>query len=607
MSGGVNKIKRLDQQVIQKIAAGEIVERPAHIVKELLENALDAGATHITVSVNHGGKDLIMVEDNGSGMNCDDALLSVEHHTTSKLERVEDLETLHTYGFRGEALSSISSVSKMAITTRDVAHSEGCILHVVGGVVESTRPAAALVGTTIRVEDLFFNVPARKKFLKKDATELNHIKQLFHATCFQALSVYFRFSSDDRILFSCPGVLTVSDRFFQLEGIETQSHMLPLVPVDCNGVMLSGLISDTQYVSYDRSDIFVFVNNRWIKNTSVIRALINGYENSLPPQKYPRAVLYITVNPAEVDINIHPKKEEVRFLHPRRVEQMIQEAVRKTLESKVPNRSTPQREYMRSSLLYQPIMNNTIPVNSEVFAPKKHGSMPDVFKQEGHTELTQVTAPIVFNQQLDSITSHETQKQIRAHESFVPIGQIFNTYILATADTTLYIIDQHAAHERIVFERLVSHHQGLLAVKQAFPLLVSMPEKQQQILLRFEHLFASSGILIESFDMTHILVTATPARITQHNLEDLFHAMLILIEKETMSQELIEKKLLHHIRCHIACKAAVKAGDQLDTIAIMQLMSDLASVPNRFCCPHGRPTIWEITISDLEKWFKRRM
>lgn len=375
---------------------------------------------------------------------------------------------------------------------------------------------------------------------------------------------------------------------------------------------MSGLISDTQYVSYDRSDIFVFVNNRWIKNTPITRALINGYAASLPPQKYPRAVLHITIDPREVDVNIHPKKEEVRFLHPRRVEQMVEEVVAQTLESKIPK--APAISFQNNTTSspfvnqYEP-MTQSKSMSSIAYIPHFEASQSSNSIEGGSTEpkyIEETIPKVVFQQSPVVITQEENEKQIDIAAQLTPIGQIFNTYILATMDTTLYIIDQHAAHERIMFERLVTGHQGLLAIKQLFPLLIPLPELQQKILLRYEHIFSSSGIVIETFDTTHLVITATPARITQHAIEDLFHETLLLIENESISCEMVEKKLLHHVRCHIACKAAIKAGDQLDTVGMLQLITDLGQVPNRFCCPHGRPTIWEITIADLEKWFKRR-
>jgi DNA mismatch repair protein MutL len=528
-------------------------------------------------------------------MEKEDALLSVAHHTTSKLKTESDLLSLCTYGFRGEALSSIASVSHFTIKTKTEQQVEGYEIQLSGQQITSQTIIAHPVGTTIDIRDLFFNTPARQKFLKKESTELNQIKQLFFANCFAALAVHFSLTSNQRSIYSCPSVKTLLDRIIQLEGIEASKHMLELQEQKGERFTISGIVSDTQYVSYDRSDIFIFVNNRWIKNTTLIRALIQGYQNSLPAQKFPRAVLKIDIEQSEIDINIHPKKEEVRFLHPRRIEMAITQAVKQTLESVLPKPAASQiyhAPFSAPSFFYQQEQQSV--TQSKILTAQPSIKAIDIPKQ--------IPKQVEPKEQQTVL-----QQTVVMKDELYCIGQLFQTYIVASSNNTFYLIDQHAAHERILFEKTVSKNQGLLSITQAFPIMVSLVAESVKNITPYQSIFAACGIIFEPFDTTTIIISATPASFSPHDFTQLFEEMSAMLKTEKdIDKNLIESRILHNIRCSIACKSAVKAGDHLDMLFMMQLLTELSSTHNRFCCPHGRPTMWELSQYEIEKKFKRK-
>ena len=328
------KIKQLSPLEAQKIAAGEVVERPANVVKELIENALDAGATAISLYLEDGGKKLIRIVDNGCGMSPEDAHMAIKHHATSKITTVDDLEHIQTFGFRGEALSSIAAVSRLVITTKEASADTGITLEIEESSVIKESIIAANTGTDIAIHDLFYNVPARKKFLKTKETEWRTIVHLFQAMSLTHTNVSFKVFHDDRELYTVPATHSLTDRITQLFEPALSKRCLTIEnSADRMNLSVSGAITESSYLRYDRSSIFVFVNNRWVKNHKLTQALIKGYQGMLPPQRYPAGCVFITIDPVYVDINIHPRKEEVQFLHPKIVEDLIEEAVRKSLEN----------------------------------------------------------------------------------------------------------------------------------------------------------------------------------------------------------------------------------------------------------------------------------
>lgn len=593
-------IKKLAPEVIQKIAAGEMVDRPASIVKELVENALDAGADYVSISILDGGKTSIIVQDNGRGMNREDAVFCFEHHATSKLVTFEELETVNTYGFRGEALSSICAVSDVLLTTKTKDEKEKTKVHIKNGVIQEVSSCAGAVGTGIEITNLFSTIPARKKFLKTETTETNHIMQLFYAHCFQSLSVHFNLIKDNKTVYSCSPVLTILDRYTQLEGFVHTEKMKIIEPVTKNNITISGIISNTILYSYDRSDIFIFVNKRWVKNIGLSRALINGYKNVLPPGKFPRAIVYITVDAHQVDINVCPKKDEVRFLHPKIIEQFIEETITTALQEIFPQEIKQKSAFSNHNFLIKTPGVFTPPLNTfgAISAPPTFSVSHNLPASE-----KQILEKNILKDEFDQ--DKITQQKIEVVD-LICLGQFFNTYILAHDHQKLYIIDQHAAHERIMFEKLVRNNNELLAIHLTFPLLITLKKEEIERIISAAHLFSQCGFLIEKFDETQLIITATPAGISQYSAEKILQEYLVLLKENcVLEKQEIQNKILYQLRAMISCKSAIKAGDFLEKITMHQLLSDLSNVQNRFCCPHGRPTLWEITVADLERKFKR--
>lgn len=326
-------IKKLSTHEAQKIAAGEVVERPANIVKELVENALDAGATHITIHLENAGKNLVRVQDDGCGMDIDDARLCFEHHATSKITQVDDLHAINTFGFRGEALSSIASVSNVTLITKQKDADEGIKLDLTNGAIVNESAVPATVGTDITITNVFDTMPARKKFLKSKETEWRHIQQLFFALALDYIDISFKLYSENKLVYHCPAIESTQARWTQLLDHEVSNHLITLqTPHIADGITINGVISSQQYGRYDRNSIYMFVNNRWVKDYKLNRAMISGYNNALPTHQFPLGCIKIQVDPSWIDVNIHPRKEEVQFLHPQKIYNAIKQSVAFTLE-----------------------------------------------------------------------------------------------------------------------------------------------------------------------------------------------------------------------------------------------------------------------------------
>lgn len=601
----MNKIKQLPPHEAQKIAAGEVVERPANAVKELIENSLDAGALEISIYCEDAGKKLIRVIDSGYGMNEEDARLCFAHHATSKISRVEDLSQLTTFGFRGEALSSIAAVSKVTLITKEHAAAQGTKVILNAGIIVSQEPIACPSGTDITITDLFYNVPARKKFLKTKETESRQIVSLFQACCISYPAVHFKLFSDDTLAFNCPPVTTIKDRVLQLWDTRMAQHLIEFyVRDEEKNIAISGLISDHQYYRYDRSCMFFFVNGRWVKSPQLAKAVCKGYLNVLPADRLPVCFLSMTLDPAKIDVNIHPRKEEVQFLNPKQLEILVQSTTKKLLEQHV------SKQLGKSVAFNEPMAQPFIPraFAPATFSTELPGSMPPGFtipQPFAISESLQLQSSIMpvslpeMNRE-DSLLSQETQ--------YTVIGQLHKTYWLLEHRDGLLVVDQHAAHERILYERFGMRFEAVSSVSLLFPQVVELSKTECESLISNRELFKDVGIEIEQFGQSQIRVIATPVHVKDISFQEVLHSVAALLREKASLQQSELAKLLHHdMRAMMACKAAVKAGDELTNAQITQLLADLASVDNRFTCPHGRPTCWLFRKDDLEKRFKRKV
>ena len=633
------KIKQLAPHEAQKIAAGEVVERPANIVKELLENAIDAGATRIALYVEDGGKQLIRIVDNGSGMDSTDAQLCFDRHATSKITHVDQLETIDTFGFRGEALASIASVSHITLITKEEQSLEGTKVVVNANKITQIDSIACATGTDITIHDLFLNVPARKKFLKTTQTEWRAIQLLFNAFCFDYPHIHFLLFSEGKQVFNCPSSLNLKNRALQIWESQTNNHLLELQLTE-KEFSIAGIISNHQYYRYDRAGIYFFVNKRWIKNQHLSNAFIKGYSNVIPAGRYPVAVIHITIAPNEVDINIHPRKEEVKFLHPRRVEQVLQQAVKSTLEENL-------SQQLKKEVNFQPSFAeatagrpayNFKPFDFDAFlnqTPEPFQHQPsfhannkiekdapfDTFpmgtvrasreehianKNEFSAKEINSTIPLAY------LNSSQEGPQLEHSENwgmnYRLIGQYNTTYILVEKEDGLFLVDQHAAHERILYELFSQRFEAVATTQLLFPHIITLSQHDINIITPHLDIFTNNGIIIEQCASDQLKVESLPVHLKDQSVDDIIKTTIAWItESNTLDQQELKKMVNNKLQAQMACKAAVKAGDTLTQEKMEQLLRDLEKTANRFSCPHGRPTGWLLSLHEIEKKFRRKL
>jgi DNA mismatch repair protein MutL len=622
----MQKIKQLPLSEIQKIAAGQVVERPSNVVKELVENSLDAGSTKISVYIEAGGERLIRVVDNGTGMSEVDAALSFERHATSKITNFEQLQTLATFGFRGEALYSIGAVSTVTLLTKEIDAPHGIQICFKEGNIVKKDAVSCAQGTDISVVDLFANVPARKKFLKKEETEWRVIVQIFQAFCFAYPSVHFQLFSDNKLVNNCPSVTNLIDRSAQLWDAHFANNLITLATDSSSAIKITGVISQQHFLRYNRNQIFFFVNKRWVKNYTLGQALLKGYLNVLPPARYPVAMLDISIDAHQVDVNIHPRKEEVKFLQPKYIENLVTNYVKKTLEmslsEKLQNndkKTAPEQNFSEptffnffpkkdlQSISNQNSFNPIQPKNSEIVS-KSELTSEDFFenlesKQNFVQEKQELSQNILSND-----ISIMQNSVISSTEQYEIIGVLKKTYIMVDHPEGIFFVDQHAAHERILFEHFSKRFADVPSIKLMFPEIVHMSHNDIQLLMEYSILLHEQGIILDQIGANQVSIQSIPVHLKSISwAEFLREICALLIEHAQLAKDefftIVNKKL----QAQMACKAAVKAGDSLTHQQIIQLLDDLNSIENRFTCPHGRPTSWLLPLYDIEKKFKRKL
>lgn len=587
-------IQKLPAHEAQKIAAGEVVERPANIVKELIENSLDAGATNVTIALEEGGKKLINISDNGNGMLAEDARICFQRHTTSKLKSFDELESINTFGFRGEALASICSIAQVTLKTKHKRSSEGLQLTLEQGTIKQEQIIALQHGTAITIENLFYNVPARKKFLKTTPTEWNHNAALFKAFCFSNLNVHFTLSHDGSVVYNCPPVKTVEERIAQLFDTQVSSQTLTLSPSAKKDITISGAMTGPHYSRYDRGGLFFFVNGRWVKNYKLGTAVTKGYLNVLHPGKFPIAVITITIDPKTVDINIHPKKEEVQFLNPRIVEIAITQSVKTTLEQHLSSQ-------LKKTVTLAP--QPTFSSFTETYEPPRRSAFPDLSTLPFPTTEPIQTSPTQQQKPIETITQQEVESY-----PYRLIGQFKNTYLLLEHPDGLFVIDQHAAHERVLYEQFSERFKNQETIALLFPQVITLMAQDFEMLMPHLNIFMDHGIEIEAFGKHQVTVKSTPVYAKHIDMNELIQEVLSTIkDTDGTDKDAFFKTITERLRAQMACKSAVKAGDVLSTEKIEQLLRDLNKTTNRFSCPHGRPTSWLLDTLSIEKKFKRKL
>jgi DNA mismatch repair protein MutL len=626
------RIKQLPPEEAQKIAAGEVIERPANVVKELIENSLDAGATRITLYIEKAGKKLIRIVDDGCGMDEIDARACFTHHATSKITSVHDLHTISTFGFRGEALSSIASVSHITLTTktidadpsiRSATQDEGATrLELSEGRILSQEKASAPTGTDISIRDILFNVPVRKKFLKTDDTEWRHILHLVHAVALSRRDVHITLYHEGKQILNCPPVTDYLARAAQLWDADLAPAMIHCSAQE-RGITIEGMISDHTTYRYDRNALYFFVNGRWIKNYTLSRALMKGYANAIPASQFPTASLMITIDPAQIDVNIHPRKEEVQFLHPKIVEQIIEMAVKAALETRLsailakrvqiaPRSAMPFTQEVPRTSSYVPYdfsasesaFSNPF-VESSVTPIRDISILPDRNPQGERN----VAPPFILSS--DSVSKdereHEQAVAVTKDETVHTVLGIYDkTYIMLSTEDGILFIDQHAAHERILYEQFRARFTNTAIITLMFPHTLTFPRETLDMLESHLDLLNENGIHCKRQNDSTLIITATPVYLKNASFKDLIDEIFTHIREYGAADEAsIKKQLQEKIHAQMACAAAVKAGDELSAEQIQKLLSDLAQTENRSTCPHGRPTSWLLNHDDLIKKFQR--
>lgn len=580
-------IRILPPELASQIAAGEVVERPASVVKELLENSLDAGASNIQITVEGAGKRLIELADNGCGIPAAELPLSVERHATSKIETVDNLFAINTLGFRGEALSSIGSVSRMTITSRSGSERVGTRLVVDGGVLQSVQAVGAPVGTLVRVENLFFNVPARLKFLKSDQTERTHVDRLATRYAVAYPSVRFELLQEGRQALVTSGNGNHREALAALYGVEIARQMLEVIASD-QDLQVTGFISPTNLTRSNRREVTFFVNGRPVQDPALSAALMKGYHTLLMVGRYPIAILFLEIPPSQVDVNVHPTKAEVRFREQDRVFVALQGAVRRAL------------------LAHTPVPGLKGQVH---WAPGSPGRMIDpaweIVDQAGVERSSLGSTP-------DQRAYEPDGEQDTAQKGFpgerVPllrlIGQVATTYLVAEGPDGLYLIDQHAAHERVLYEKFLNQLGGEIPAQQLLePAMVEFPPSSARILEDQIPVLERLGFQVEPFGHNTFLVRAIPEILMKMKATTALRVVVEDFEEdETPLKSHAEKRLVARV-----CKrAAIKAGQTLSQEEQRALLRDLEACDSPRTCPHGRPTMIHLSVDLLERQFGRR-
>jgi DNA mismatch repair protein MutL len=677
----MGRIHVLSENVANQIAAGEVVERPASVVKEMLENSLDAGATRIKISVEAGGKKLIQITDNGCGMVRDDAMLAFERHATSKIKNAADLLSVATLGFRGEALPSIASVSRLRLETRAAEEAAGTVVEINGGKIARVEEAGLPEGTSITVRDLFFNVPARKKFLKAESTELSHIASLVTHYALAHPEKHFELHSAANAMLVAPPVAGYSERVYQVFGKETLDQLIPVAarqalervglpqpppwrrkeqeeedgeesaPKDPGEMRVHGFVSKPEIQKLNRNSIFVFVNGRLIRDRLVQHAITEAYRNIIPPTVYPVVLLFLELPAAEVDVNVHPSKTEVRFRQQSAMHDFVRDSVRAALMKArpVPQFMTEIRAHATAGQALTPgahpwepsAAGNGFepapgfahePAAGAGFALQSPSQLPISARLQfegGIAVEANAAIPVARGLEnaplvpgfetsavrgIEAVPDHgcapaldvsEEEPTLSSLGTLKPLGQIRNSFILAVNEDGLWIVDQHVAHERVLFERVLKQRavQKVESQRLLMPIVLELSPAQQAVFSEISDELAHNGFEAEPFGARSVAVKVAPAGIEAAAVERMLHELLDQFSREEQSLNL--EKIRTRIAASIACHAAIKVNMPLEQNKMEWLLAELAKTDHPMSCPHGRPVVLRYSVKDIQKAFKR--
>ena len=645
----IKNVQLLDTNTANQIAAGEVVEKPASVVKELVENALDAGADKVEVTIFAGGTEYIRVVDNGSGMTEENAKLAVLRHATSKITTAEDLMSLSTLGFRGEALPSIASVSNFTLLTRPESEEFATSIRIDGGENMECSSAGGNAGTTIIVENLFFNVPARRKFLKTVATEGRYISELLTKLALSRPDVRFKLTNNDKEVLSTPGDGDLNSTIRSLYGKNVAEELLAVDFKD-DKIKITGYIGKPTLLKGTRQWQTLFVNGRMIGNKMIAKAIDHAYQSQIPKSGFPFVVLNITVDTASIDVNVHPQKSEIKFSDESTVYKAmykaLTDALTKPMSAKkaevtlledselnvfVPEEKVAPAYEVKPSVKYEPpksqvfepifksdagmgdIFKTPERVVEKETVPTSKGYTPNVFKQKDYTYVATQEPVFTINEAREEFAKSEPLATAPVEAIFFtdtdsgvdtiwPIGQVDKTFIIAQSEDALYLIDQHAAHERILFDKLMAAKGEIPAQQLLMPLYIDMQSQDIALIEEHQEEFLRLGVDIAAAGEAMLRISSLPTDIKADDAEEfILEISKMLREMRTINPADLRQEVLHMT----ACKAAIKAGQLLNMRQMRQLIIDLCNTEHPFTCPHGRPCMIEITTDELYKMFKR--
>jgi DNA mismatch repair protein MutL len=615
----MSRIRLLPETVASQVAAGEVVERPASVVKELIENSIDAGARKIDTVIRRGGISLVRVIDDGCGMDRDDALLSLERHATSKIRSAADLQAVATLGFRGEALPSIASVSRFRLTTREGEAVAGTEIVVNGGKIDIVRDGGEAPGTQVEVRSLFYNLPVRRKFLRSENTESRNIEHQIHLQAIGHSQIGFSLLRDDRMLFQLPAAVTLGDRIRDLYGIELLERLVEINGTPSRNVRTAGFIGQAGLSRQTRTQQLVFVNGRAIESALLTAAIREGYHTALMKGQYPVTFLFLELDPAAVDVNVHPAKREVRFRDPTAVREAIVDSIQQTLER---GRMAWQEKFRGPLITPAAVPEKAAPdlkLRPQVAAPREtHHELPHLgpaiagVVDPGYARVPDTAGqahrlPIPPIDSASDAPALQRSQRVSAQQQFQIIGVLSKLYVLMENADGLVLVDQHAAHERILFEELRRRmeEQGVPTQKLLLPHTFDVPPRDADWIERNISILQKMGIGIESFgpgtfkidSLPGFLNVLDPAQFMRKVIDDLKSA-----GNSTSPMRLGEEMIAKTV-----CRHAVKANDPLRYPEIEKLIRDLLECDLPYCCPHGRPTMIQISLVELEKKFGRKI
>jgi DNA mismatch repair protein MutL len=608
-----SKIKILSDSLASKIAAGEVVQRPESVVKELLENAVDADATSIELIVKQAGKSLIQVCDNGTGMTEEDALLCIQKHATSKISSIEDLESIKTLGFRGEALSSIASVCQLEIRTETRNAEIGTLLKIESENEITTEKISASKGTCVAVKNIFYNIPARRKFLKSDNTELKHIIDTFNRISLAHPEIAFKFYNADNLVFDYP-IGNIEERIQQVFADNMMEALIPVVQ-ETDYLSLKGYIGKPSIFRKSRGEQYLFLNKRFVINKNINHAVFTAFENILEKGDYPFFILFLTLDPKKVDVNIHPSKLEVKFDDEKDIYNFILSVVRKSISSHdlVPTMSIDNSNSEGEKLSFNPFTSvkqndfsdrpnftqrekreNTVVTDEDidlVFSSLTQNILPDKSKSTSYDP-----ADTRFDKQIEHSASTEIQTTF--------LIQLHNKYILSQIKSGLMIIDQHVAHERILYEKVLSRLEANMPFIQQllFPLKIQFDIASYEILKELDSMINKLGFKLKYLPKSYVLIEGVPDDIKNGSEEKILREFVSEYLINQREKQLEEKD---NLAKSYSCKAAIKAGDKLSEKEMRLLIDQLFATSMPYVCPHGRPIVIKISLEEFDRRFGR--